>query len=320
MNKMRLVDEPHRPLRRRREALFALISLVFVHPTCSLNAGSKSSAPRPVRRAAAPLAGAPVDTEGPPACASVLGGANTLKSCAPSLGVPDRWKKLHDCERPNRWREFLDDEDCSAMLSEMAAEREQQSAAAAADALGVPLEKPLEKLAYNELVPHIATKEEFLAANARGARHGRMVVVKFYSKRCRACLRIAAKYRRLALKHSEEIDCFETEIHDGRALIEYLGVTEVPSIQIYDGDGATRIANAVCQPSDFKRIESKVNTARKGLARHPRLLRKWTGEERMIEGLHKESFKNLQTAEEKNKRALDDSDDDDGIWEDYWVI
>ena len=40
----------------------------------------------------------------------------------------------------------------------------------------------------------------------------------------------------------------------------------------------------------------------------------------MIEGLHKESFKNLQTAEEKNKRALDDSDDDDGIWEDYWVI
>ena len=312
--------EPHPPLRRRRETFLAILSLAFAQPASGLNTPGGNRAPKPVRRAATPLAGAPVDTEGPPACASVLGGANTLKSCAPSLGVPDRWKKLHDCERPNRWREFLDDEDCSAMLSEMAAEREQQSSAAAADALGVPLEKPLEKLAYNELVPHIATKEEFLAANARGARHGRMVVVKFYSKRCRACLRIAAKYRRLALKHSEEIDCFETEIHDGRALIEYLGVTEVPSIQIYDGDGATRIANAVCQPSDFKRIESKVNTARKGLARHPRLLRKWTGEERMIEGLHKESFKNLQTAEEKNKRALDDSDDDDGIWEDYWVI
>ena len=28
----------------------------------------------------------------------------------------------------------------------------------------------------------------------------------------------------------------------------------------------------------------------------------------MIEGLHKESFKNLQTAEEKNKRALVVSD------------
>ena len=70
--------------------------------------------------------------------------------------------------------------------------------------------------------------------------------------------------------------------------------------------------------SDSSPIESKDEHGAQGS--HWRLLRKRTIKERMIERLHKESFKNLQTAEEKNKRALDDSDDDDGIWEDYWVI
>ena len=26
--------------------------------------------------------------------------------------IPDRWKKVHDCDRPAKWRELLDDEDC----------------------------------------------------------------------------------------------------------------------------------------------------------------------------------------------------------------
>ena len=314
---------PFPALRTREWALLILFSYAQPSGSHAARSGLARPAATGVRRAG-PLRGtatADAPPEEPPACASVIGGANAVRGCVASLGVPGRWSKVHDCERPNRWREFLDDEDCKAMVAEMNAEVAEMNGEMAAEAKTVrqALEEKPEDLAYTELVPHIATSEEFLAANARGARHGRMVVVKFYSKRCRTCLRIAAKYRRLALRHSDTIDCFETEIHDGRALIEYLGVTQVPSIQVYDGDGATRIMNQICQPSDFKRIESKVGTALKGLARHPRLLRKWTGEERMIEGLHKQTFDALNTT--VNERDGDDWNDsmmDDG-WS-GWVI
>ena len=38
---------------------------------------------------------------------------NSMRSPAPHMGaIPARWAKLHDCERPAKWREALDEEDC----------------------------------------------------------------------------------------------------------------------------------------------------------------------------------------------------------------
>ena len=85
------------------------------------------------------------------------------------------------------------------------------------------------------------------------------MIVKFYSKRCRACLRIAAKYRRLALKYKDEVQCYEVEQHTaGRAMIEALSVERVPSLQIYCGTGVSRLASVTCQPNDFKAVEALV--------------------------------------------------------------
>ena len=75
----------------------------------------------------------------PPRCASAAGRREHAEAAARRRSASPTAGKLHDCDRPNRWREFgSTTRTARAMLSEMAAEREQQSAAAAADALGVP--------------------------------------------------------------------------------------------------------------------------------------------------------------------------------------
>ena len=86
-------------------------------------------------------------------------------------------------------------------------------------------------------------------------------MLKFYSKNCRACLRIAAKYRRLALDLSGTCDMYEAEHYSAESLLERLDVTQVPSIQIFDGEDVTRLAMYACKPSEWKRIDAKVRIA-----------------------------------------------------------
>ena len=106
---------------------------------------------------------------------------------------------------------------------------------------------------YVEIIPQLKTLDDFLKANAHAQSREKALVVKFYSRQCRACLRIAAKYRRLALEKRDEIDCYEVESLASRPLVDGLNVTKVPSVQIYDPDGVTRLADGPCMPDDFPR-------------------------------------------------------------------
>ena len=67
------------------------------------------------------------------------------------------------------------------------------------------------------------------------------------------------RYRRLALELRDEIDCYEVESLASRALVNGLNVTKVPSVQIYDPDGVTRLADSTCMPDDFPRVARKVD-------------------------------------------------------------
>ena len=111
---------------------------------------------------------------------------------------------------------------------------------------------------YTDLVPRLVTVDDFLEANERANARGKLLLVKwlprathgplprrapstrctaesvhhmwrrFYSRRCRACLRIAAQYRRLALDYSDAIDCYECETSEAaRPLYERLEVTSL---------------------------------------------------------------------------------------------
>ena len=104
--------------------------------------------------------------------------------------------------------------------------------------------------------------DEFLAVTEQAAESNRLVVVKFYSKGCRACLRIAAQYRRLALDlKASGVDCFEAELKQSPMLLQRLDVESVPSIQIFDGEDITRLAMYTCQPKEWKKVDAKVRIA-----------------------------------------------------------
>lgn len=175
-----------------------------------------------------------------------------LKKAPPSLlveapvGLPSRWQKVPDCERPQKWREVFDDEDCKFEKTQKKLEKE-------AEVQGKKINDP-----YVEIIPQLKTLDDFLKANALAQERQKAIVVKFYSRQCRACLRIAAKYRRLALEKRDEIDCYEVESLSSRPLIDGLNVSKVPSVQIYDPDGVTRLADGPCMPDDFSRLERKV--------------------------------------------------------------
>ena len=149
--------------------------------------------------------------------------------------IPDRWRKVHDCDRPAKWRELLDDEDCRIFNAHRDEFEDGPGAAvaiaerAAAEASErVDVEGASTSRKYQDLVPTLVTMDDFLDVNARADKAGRLVIVKFYSNKCRACLRIAAKYRRIALKFREDIDCYEMEQSVVEpTLLEALSVTQV---------------------------------------------------------------------------------------------
>ena len=181
--------------------------------------------------------------------------------------IPDRWRKVHDCDRPRKWRELLDDEDCRIFLRHRSDFEEGPGAAvriaelAAKEATAKVDAEVAATRKYTELVPTLKTMDDFIDANDRAVEQGRLVVVKFYSKSCRACLRIAAKYRRLALDLADYVDCYEAESSASEDLCMRLDVTQVPSVQIFDGDDVTRLAMYACKPSDWKRVDAKVRVA-----------------------------------------------------------
>jgi thiol-disulfide isomerase/thioredoxin len=102
--------------------------------------------------------------------------------------------------------------------------------------------------------------EDFLAANERARKRNRLVVVKFYSDRCRACKFIAPKYSRLVkdLKDSDAADFYEVEVRSSMALAKRLGVEMLPTVQIFDGDDVTRLGSYPCAPAAWKKAEKKL--------------------------------------------------------------
>jgi len=63
---------------------------------------------------------------------SALAPRNDRSIAAPrASAMPARWAKVHDCERPTRWREALDDHDCQLLKEEETATRTGRPAPAA---------------------------------------------------------------------------------------------------------------------------------------------------------------------------------------------
>lgn len=71
----------------------------------------------------------------------------------------------------------------------------------------------------------------------------------------------AAKYRKLALKYREDVVCCAILKRDESDLLERLEVATVPSVQIFDGERATRLGECACEVGMFVDVEKKVLSA-----------------------------------------------------------
>ena len=193
-------------------------------------------------------------------------------------GMPPRWRDAHDCDRPARWREALDEEDCKSWRLFSCRDNPD-----AEECMVFEAETPKRSVAYTDLVPNLYTLEQVLEAQAYSSQRGKLTVIKFYSKSCRACLRIAAKYRRVALDFEDKLDCMEISDNvESRAVFDALGVTQVPSVQIFDG--STRIGKfSAMGGKEWKIVDAKLRLAMQGLT-HRRLLHKLAGEQPLPDG------------------------------------
>jgi len=86
--------------------------------------------------------------------------------------IPPRWRKLHDCDRPSKWRELLDEEDCKIFNLHRQDFEDGPGAAiaiaertAAAEAAKVSEDIRAVSRNYTELVPTLLTMDDFVAAN-----------------------------------------------------------------------------------------------------------------------------------------------------------
>jgi hypothetical protein len=196
------------------------------------------------------------------------------------MAIPARWANVHDCERPAKWREALDEEDCKTWRLFQCSSNPDGDGCEIFDE---PQDrKPTtKKRKYTDLVPNLETMAEVQAANEAAAERKQIVVLKFYSKSCRACQRIAAKYRRLALDFEDELDCYEiADTPESRHIFDALGVTQVPSVQIFDG--SVRLGKFSCMPKEWKVVDAKVRVALLSMTKR-RTLHQLFGE-KMVDG------------------------------------
>ena len=77
-----------------------------------------------------------------------------------------------------------------------------------------------------------------------------------YSQPERSNLRVAAKFRRLALKYQRDAACCEAEARSALALA--LGAEEAPSVTLFDAERVTRVASCPSSPAAFKRLEARM--------------------------------------------------------------
>ena len=193
------------------------------------------------------------------------------------ISMPERWRKVPVCDRPNRWREGVSQEECDA-----AAGRPTRKKAASmvpgelspSDLGTTPAAPPSTN--YKDVVPQLISLQDFIEANQISDVRRRLVVVKYYSPQCKACLKIAAKYRRLALDLADDVDCFEVDTVASRPLVKFMNVTKVPSIQIFDPAGIVRLGDSPCMPQDFDRVRHKIDVARTSIKRR-RKIHAWVG-------------------------------------------
>jgi len=101
-------------------------------------------------------------------------------------------------------------------------------------------------------VKTITGEMQFLEAMA--ANGDKPVVLKFYDTFCRACKAVAPKFERMA-QENPGVAFYQVEFRQDKPLCKSLGITMLPTIQIYQGS-AGKIADMPVGPKRFHVAEA----------------------------------------------------------------
>jgi len=101
-------------------------------------------------------------------------------------------------------------------------------------------------------VKTITGELEFLEAMASNG--DKPVVLKFYDTFCRACKAVAPKFERMA-QENPGVAFYQVEFRQDKALCKSLGITMLPTIQIYQG-AEGKIVDLPVGPKRFSAAES----------------------------------------------------------------
>ena len=85
-------------------------------------------------------------------------------------------------------------------------------------------------------VGKINSLDDLDAALQRTKGTGRLVVVKFYAPKCRACLNIKPLYERASKRFKSDADFYEVDASCGRVLCALAGIKPVPVVHVYKCD------------------------------------------------------------------------------------
>ena len=110
-------------------------------------------------------------------------------------------------------------------------------------------------------VGEIVSVDDLLKACVMAQFDKRLVVLKLYSKKCRACAMIMPMFKRLARRQGTDVDCYTAEVVAARPLVERLGVASVPTILVFDPTDVTELSRRSIAPAEFKKYEKKVDRA-----------------------------------------------------------
>lgn len=112
-------------------------------------------------------------------------------------------------------------------------------------------------LGDNEEALEVATTGEFLEAMSRAAGHEVPAIVLFHAGYCRACKAVLPKFRRLAGETKPRGLFVTVKMEDASALASRLGIRQIPSVQVYNGEHG-KVEEFPCGPSSVQRLRDTV--------------------------------------------------------------
>ncbi|GMH95760.1 hypothetical protein TrST_g12690 [Triparma strigata] len=102
------------------------------------------------------------------------------------------------------------------------------------------------------------SQEEYLEWLEKCASNDSLAVIKFHASWCKSCQAFSRKFQQLSSLSPSSISYASLEFSANPKLCRSLGVTHLPSVQIYKGSEG-KVESFSCSPKRFDKVKVKIN-------------------------------------------------------------